>query len=144
MTPFLNASLSTSHRRTFSTSVTGGIRRGRGQTFNSGYTNSYDPDQDAARGPIYDKGNFGVPCFYPRDLKQRIDDYVVGQERAKKIICSVIFNHYRARRRRQSLELQEERSREKAQRQQHNHERDLRSSTFGGEFILCRLSFGRS
>ncbi|SPQ27440.1 090e1e70-ab4f-49fd-9a42-a50519227366 [Thermothielavioides terrestris] len=90
----------------------------RTNDFTSGYTSTYDPNQETGRGPIFDKHTFGVPQFYPRDLKRRVDDYVVGQERAKKIICSVIFNHYQGLRRRQHHELQDQRLREKLQRQQ--------------------------
>ncbi|KAK0706591.1 P-loop containing nucleoside triphosphate hydrolase protein [Lasiosphaeria miniovina] len=84
---------------------------------NTGFTSSYDPTQDASRGPIFDKAAFGVPQFYPRDLKRRVDDYVVGQERAKKTICSVIFNHYQSLRRRQHHDTEDQRLREKLQRQ---------------------------
>ncbi|KAK4250161.1 P-loop containing nucleoside triphosphate hydrolase protein [Corynascus novoguineensis] len=90
----------------------------------SGYTSSYDPSQDAGRGPIFNKHTFGVPQFYPRDLKARVDDYVVGQDRAKKTICSVIFNHYQGLRRRQHHELQDQRLREKLQRQKYAQEQD--------------------
>ncbi|KAK4155241.1 P-loop containing nucleoside triphosphate hydrolase protein [Chaetomidium leptoderma] len=91
---------------------------------NSGYTSSYDPGQDSGRGPIFNKHNFGVPQFYPRDLKRRVDDYVVGQGRAKKTICSVIFNHYQGLRRRQHHELQDQRLREKLQRQKYAQDQD--------------------
>ncbi len=89
----------------------------RPNDFNSGYTSTYDPNQETGRGPIFNKSSFGVPQFYPRDLKRRLDDYVVGQDRAKKTICSVIFNHYQGLRRRQHHEVQDLRSREKLQRQ---------------------------
>jgi ATP-dependent Clp protease ATP-binding subunit ClpX len=65
-----------------------------------------------------------VPQFYPRDLKRRVDDYVVGQDRAKKTICSVIFNHYQGLRRRQHHELQDQRFREKLQRQKYAQDQD--------------------
>lgn len=96
----------------------------RSQYFSSGYTTSYDPSQETGRGPIFSKNQFGVPQFYPRDLKRRVDDYVVGQERAKKTICSVIFNHYQNLRRRQTLEMQEQRLREKAARQKYAEDRE--------------------
>lgn len=97
----------------------------RSQYFNSGFTTSYDPSQDTGRGPIFSKAAFGVPQFYPRDLKRRVDDYVVGQDRAKKTICSVIFNHYQGLRRRQHHEAQDQRLREKLQRQRYAQDRDL-------------------
>jgi len=96
----------------------------RSNSFNSGYTSTYDPSQDTGRGPIFNKHTFGVPQFYPRDLKRRVDDYVVGQDRAKKTICSVIFNHYQGLRRRQHHELQDQRLREKLQRQKYAQDQD--------------------
>ncbi|SPO05643.1 related to MCX1 protein [Cephalotrichum gorgonifer] len=87
-------------------------------SFSSSFTSSYDPTQDSGRGPMFkNKVNYGVPQFYPRDLKKRVDDYVVGQDRAKKIICATIFNHYQAVRRRQYQELEDRTARAKAQRQ---------------------------
>lgn len=96
----------------------------RSNSFNSGYSSSYDPSQEMGRGPIFNKHTFGVPQFYPRDLKRRVDDYVVGQDRAKKTICSVIFNHYQGLRRRQHHELQDQRLREKLQRQKYAQDQD--------------------
>ncbi|KAL0470472.1 ATP-dependent Clp protease [Neurospora intermedia] len=100
----------------------------RSQSYNNqGFTSSYDPNQENGRGPIFsNKASFGVPQFYPRDLKRRVDDYVVGQDRAKKTICSVIFNHYQNIRRRQHHEIQDQRQREKLQRQRYARDhRDL-------------------
>ncbi|KAM7209557.1 P-loop containing nucleoside triphosphate hydrolase protein [Naviculisporaceae sp. PSN 640] len=115
----------------FSTSHAAALSR-RPPSFDSGYTSSYDPTQDARRGPIFAKSTFGVPQFYPRDLKRRVDDYVVGQDRAKKTICSVIFNHYQGLRRRQLHEVQDQRLREKLQREKYAQDRHLfERSTFG-------------
>jgi ATP-dependent Clp protease ATP-binding subunit ClpX len=108
----------------------------RSQYFNSGFTSSYDPSHDTGRGPIFAKSTFGVPQFYPRDLKRRVDDYVVGQERAKKTICSVIFNHYQGLRRRQHHDVQDQRLREKLQRQKFAQDRDLPDRvSYGGDRI---------
>lgn len=96
----------------------------RSNYFNSGYSSSYDPNQETGRGPIFNKHTFGVPQFYPRDLKRRVDDYVVGQDRAKKTICSVIFNHYQGLRRRQNHEIQDQRLREKLQRQKYAQDQE--------------------
>ena len=74
---------------------------------------------------MFNKAKFGVPQFYPRDLKKRIDDYVVGQERAKKTVCSVVFNHYQRLRRRYHQEDSDRILREKLQRQSFARERDL-------------------
>ncbi|KAK3946283.1 P-loop containing nucleoside triphosphate hydrolase protein [Diplogelasinospora grovesii] len=109
----------------FSTWTLRAIGPRRSQHFDSGFSSSYDPSQDSGRGPIFAKNTFGVPQFYPRDLKKRVDDYVVGQDRAKKTICSVIFNHYQGLRRRQQHEVQDQRFREKLQRQKYAQDRDI-------------------
>ncbi|KAK1761307.1 P-loop containing nucleoside triphosphate hydrolase protein [Echria macrotheca] len=126
----------------------------RSQYFNSGFTTSYDPSQDAGRGPIFSKSAFGVPQFYPRDLKRRVDDYVVGQDRAKKTICSVIFNHYQGLRRRQHHEAQDQRLREKLQRQRYAQDRDVQErasygagpvhSVEGGRWLLDNPAYSAS
>ncbi|KAI0843680.1 P-loop containing nucleoside triphosphate hydrolase protein [Hypoxylon sp. FL0890] len=91
----------------------------------SGFTSSYDPNEEG-RGPMFSKNTFGVPQFYPRDLKKRVDEYVVGQDRAKKTISSAIFNHYQNLRRRQHQELQERKWEEKLMRQAIARDRNAR------------------
>ena len=93
--------------------------------FNSGFTGSYDPTLESGRGPMFNKANFGVPQFYPRDLKKRIDEYVVGQDRAKKTICSTVFNHYQSLRRRRQHELEERNAQEKLLRQKFARDKEL-------------------
>lgn len=93
--------------------------------FNAGFTSSYDPNEEG-RGPMFSKTSFGVPQFYPRDLKRRVDEYVVGQDRAKKIISSVLFNHYQGLRRRQYYEEQERKREERLMRQAIARERYAR------------------
>ncbi|KXJ89635.1 P-loop containing nucleoside triphosphate hydrolase protein, partial [Microdochium bolleyi] len=66
---------------------------------------------------MFSKTSIGVPQFYPRDLKKRVDQYVVGQDRAKKTISSVIFNHYQGLRRRKHNEELERKREEKLMRQ---------------------------
>lgn len=104
-----------SQGRLFSASSFAFISR-RPYDFNSGFTSSYDPATDTGRGPIF-KPSYGVPQFYPRDLKARVDEYVVGQDRAKKTICSSIFNHYQSLRRRSYEQDSDRRLHEKLQRQ---------------------------
>ena len=92
---------------------------------NSGFTGSYDPSIESGRGPMFNKANFGVPQFYPRDLKKRVDDYVVGQDRAKKTICATIFNHYQNVRRRHQHQHEERNARDKVMRQKFAREKEL-------------------
>lgn len=72
---------------------------------------------------MFNKNTFGVPKFYPRDLKKRVDEYVVGQDRAKKTISSVIFNHYQNIRRRHHQEEQERKREEKLLRRHEARDR---------------------
>ncbi|CAI4211610.1 unnamed protein product [Parascedosporium putredinis] len=96
----------------------------RSQDFGSGFSSSYDPANEG-RGPMFKhKANYGVPEFYPRDLKKRVDDFVVGQHRAKKTICSTIFNHYQAVKRRDYQEISDRNHREKLQRQRAKEQSD--------------------
>ncbi|KAG4254295.1 ATP-dependent Clp protease ATP-binding subunit ClpX [Fusarium proliferatum] len=74
---------------------------------------------------MFNKTNFGVPQFYPRDLKKRVDDYVVGQDRAKKTICATIFNHYQNLRRRHQHEHEDRNRRDKVMRQRFARDREL-------------------
>ncbi|EHK47357.1 uncharacterized protein TrAtP1_012551 [Trichoderma atroviride] len=106
-------------------SVYTSLRSKQTPDFTSGFTRSYDPTVEAGRGPMFRKVNFGVPQFYPRDLKRRVDDYVVGQDRAKKTICSAIFNHYQNLRRRRQHEQEDKEKHEKMMRQRFAREREL-------------------
>lgn len=74
---------------------------------------------------MFNKSNFGVPQFYPRDLKKRLDDYVVGQDRAKKTICATVFNHYQNLRRRHQHEHEDRNRRDKMIRQRFARDREL-------------------
>ncbi|KAI1343712.1 ATP-dependent Clp protease [Xylariaceae sp. FL0016] len=112
-------------RRAFSTTTLLRTAPRRTSDFNSGFTSSYDPSEEG-RGPMFSKNSFGVPQFYPRDLKKQVDDYVVGQDRAKKTISTVIFNHYQNLRRRQWQEEQEYKRQEKIRRQAYAHSRNAR------------------
>ncbi|KAH6604108.1 atp-dependent clp protease atp-binding subunit [Trichoderma cornu-damae] len=106
-------------------SVCTSLRSKQTPDFSSGFTRSYDPALESGRGPMFRKVNFGVPQFYPRDLKRRVDDYVVGQERAKKTICSAIFNHYQNLRRRRQHEQEDKEKHEKLARQRFARDREL-------------------
>lgn len=74
---------------------------------------------------MFNRSSFGVPQFYPRDLKKRVDDYVVGQDRAKKTICSTIFNHYQNLRRRYQHDHEDRNRRDKLIRQRFARDREL-------------------
>ncbi|GAB0132006.1 hypothetical protein EsDP_00000457 [Epichloe bromicola] len=73
---------------------------------------------------MFDKAKFGVPQFYPRDLKKRVDEYVVGQERAKRTICSTLFNHYQKLRRWHQHEHERRNLQDKVMRQRFARDRE--------------------
>ncbi|KAI1278637.1 P-loop containing nucleoside triphosphate hydrolase protein [Xylaria sp. FL0933] len=123
--PSLATASSKARRRPFSTTAVLQTFPGRTTSFSSGFTSSYDPEE-GGRGPMFSKTSIGVPQFYPRDLKKRVDEYVVGQDRAKKTISSVIFNHYQNLRRRQYQEEQERKRDEKLMRQAVARDRNAR------------------
>lgn len=60
---------------------------------NQGYTGSYDADQKTL-GPLSHASNLGAPKITPKILKQHLDQFVVGQERAKKVLSVAVYNHY--------------------------------------------------
>ncbi|PHH65406.1 hypothetical protein CDD81_2510 [Ophiocordyceps australis] len=95
----------------------------RSPDLNSGFTGSYDPTAETSRGPMFAKSKHGVPQFYPRDLKKCLDAYVVGQDRAKRIICSTLFNHYQNYRRRHQIECKDRQAQEKLERQRSSRDK---------------------
>ena len=58
-----------------------------------GFTGSYDPEERTT-GPLAGAPILGTPTITPRTLKQHLDQFVVGQERAKKILSVAVYNHY--------------------------------------------------
>ena len=74
---------------------------------------------------MFNKTNYGVPQFYPRDLKKRVDEYVVGQERAKRIICSTLFNHYQKLRRKHQHDHERKNLQEKLMRQRYARDKEF-------------------
>lgn len=67
-----------------------------------GFTGYYDAGQPTV-GPLADA--YGAPRITPKVLKQHLDTFVIGQERAKKVLSVAVYNHYQ---RIQELERREE------------------------------------
>jgi len=42
-----------------------------------------------------DKGESVVNVLKPIEIKTQLDDYVIGQEDAKKVLCVAVYNHYK-------------------------------------------------
>ncbi|KAI5291604.1 hypothetical protein KEM54_003049 [Ascosphaera aggregata] len=85
----------------------------KGPDFTGSYTSSYEPFEPTrgplakAKSPLHDdrhrrngpsQGSFqedwNSPKITPRYLKEQLDQFVVGQERAKKVLSVAVFNHY--------------------------------------------------
>ncbi|OKL63754.1 hypothetical protein UA08_00736 [Talaromyces atroroseus] len=57
------------------------------------FTGSYEAGLPTS-GPLGSAPAFGAPRLTPRMLKQYLDQFVVGQDRAKKILSVAVYNHY--------------------------------------------------
>ncbi|KAF1990574.1 hypothetical protein K402DRAFT_369337 [Aulographum hederae CBS 113979] len=77
------------------------------------FTGFYEPGQPTA-GPLSGASVVGTPRITPRKLKEHLDEYVVGQEAAKKVLGRAVYNHYV---RIQELQRQEEEHEEKLAQQ---------------------------
>lgn len=57
------------------------------------FSGSYEPGQ-ATTGPLGSAPLLGAPRLTPRMLKEYLDQYVVGQDRAKRVLSVAVYNHY--------------------------------------------------
>ena len=71
---------------------------------NQPFTGSYEPGLPTS-GPLGGASIHGAPRLTPKMLKQHLDQFVVGQDRAKKVMSVAVFNHYQ---RIQELQRREE------------------------------------
>ncbi|KAL8806975.1 MAG: hypothetical protein Q9182_000956 [Xanthomendoza sp. 2 TL-2023] len=74
---------------------------------NQPFTGTYEPGGRTS-GPLGDAPILGAPVLTPKVLKQHLDQYVVGQERAKKVLSVAVYNHYQRVKEAQRLEEEEE------------------------------------
>ncbi|KAF2154617.1 hypothetical protein K461DRAFT_221998 [Myriangium duriaei CBS 260.36] len=94
-----------------------------------GYTGFYE--SGPTQGPLKDASNIGVPRVTPRTLKEHLDQFVVGQERAKKVLSVAVYNHYQ---RIQELDRQDEEMEEMlAQQARRDRARDMTHPLEGTE-----------
>ena len=71
---------------------------------NQPFTGSYEPGRPTG-GPLGDAPIIGAPRLTPKVLKHHLDQFVVSQERAKKVLSVAVYNHYQ---RIQELQRREE------------------------------------
>ena len=71
---------------------------------NQPFTGTYEPGSPTS-GPLGGASVYGAPRLTPKMLKQHLDQFVVGQDRAKKVLSVAVFNHYQ---RIQELQRREE------------------------------------
>jgi ATP-dependent Clp protease ATP-binding subunit ClpX len=57
------------------------------------FTGIYEPG-GPTQGPLGGTSNVGAPKITPRRLKEHLDEFVVGQDRAKKVLSTAVYNHY--------------------------------------------------
>lgn len=114
-------------RRTFSRSLYArrdDRRRGswvRSDYSGQGFTGYYEPGQPTS-GPLADASLIGAPRITPKLLKQHLDQYVIGQDRAKKILSVAVYNHYqRVQELQRREEEEEERSAQQSRREWMRH-----------------------
>ncbi|KAH9844876.1 ATP-dependent Clp protease ATP-binding subunit ClpX [Teratosphaeria destructans] len=60
---------------------------------NQGFTGEYIPNEQTT-GPLKDASSTGAPRITPKLLKDHLDQFVVGQDRAKKALATAVYNHY--------------------------------------------------
>ncbi|KAF2722114.1 hypothetical protein K431DRAFT_284315 [Polychaeton citri CBS 116435] len=89
---------------------------------NHGFTGFYEAGAPTS-GPLADASNIGAPRITPLVLKQHLDAFVVGQERAKKTLATAVYNHYQ---RIQELERRDEEEEERLAQEERRRIGDLR------------------
>lgn len=105
---------------------------------NQPFTGSYEPGLPTT-GPL-GGAHYGSPRLTPKMLKQHLDQFVVGQERAKKILSVAVFNHYQ---RIQELERRDAEE-EELLAQRERRERHPVESEFPGQQATIRMVGGPS
>ncbi|TKA24107.1 hypothetical protein B0A50_06847 [Salinomyces thailandicus] len=89
---------------------------------NQGFTGVYEP-REQTPGPLSASSPTGAPKITPRILKDHLDAFVVGQERAKKALATAVYNHYQ---RIQEMQRREEEAEELLAQEERRRMSDVR------------------
>lgn len=103
-------------RRAFHTATPQCSQYNRSDFSGQGFTGFYEPDQPT-RGPLAGSSSSGVSRVTPRMLKDHLDQFVVGQEHAKRVLATAVYGHYLRIREIQRHEEEQVRREERAARQ---------------------------
>lgn len=99
------------------------------------FTGVYEP-AGPTRGPLGQASSHGAPRITPRRLKEYLDRYVIGQERAKKMLSVAVYSHYQ---RAQELQRQEDEEQDRLARE--DRKRSIREhEAFQSDGKLCLVS----
>lgn len=109
-------------RRSLSVSSKRSDTYNRSDFNNQPYTGIYEAG-GPTEGPLRDASNIGAPRITPTILKQHLDQFVVGQERAKKTLATSVYNHYQRIQELQRRDEEEEElaAQEERRRLRHRH-----------------------
>ncbi|KAK6583584.1 hypothetical protein PZA11_003314 [Diplocarpon coronariae] len=109
------------------------------QSQEAGCTGSYEPGRPT-EGPLSKASKHGAPRLTPLLLKEHLDNYVVGQDKAKKVTSVAIFNHYqRIRELRRLAEEKHAKAEEHSRWEQRERERELTSHPVESRYHLTLL-----
>lgn len=101
--------------------------------FGQGFTSTYEP-RKPTEGPLAKAAIHGAPRLTPARLKEYLDKFVVGQDKAKKVTSVAIFNHYQRIREIKRLDAEEqERDEKRARNERYEKERRARTVLFEKE-----------
>ena len=112
--PALIFPLPSSYRHHLFTSHSREFQNRRSDFDGQGWTSSYEPGAPTV-GPLAQTSKLSAPRLTPSLLKEHLDKYVVGQDKAKKVTSVAIFNHYQRIReiKRQEVEAADLREKER-------------------------------
>ena len=55
----------------------------------------YDLIEDEMKYDNYLEQDHGLKLYKPSEIKKKLDDYIIGQDEAKKVLAVAVYNHYK-------------------------------------------------